>query len=275
MRLTLPFKPSRMTRGSVFEARQYPRTAFDGLIDPVLNVDWFVMRGPTFPAHPHAGFSAVTYLFAGSENGFDNCDSLGERHTILPGGLHWSRASRGLMHEETPLPGGKPVSGLQIFMNLPADRQADVPAAFPLTADEVVQTHGEGWHRRVAVNGVSIGTALEALPAPLRIAELSLAANYTHDEAIPAGWGGLLIVLEGAAVVDESQLLSTTEAIGFASEVNEALALQAGSSGARLAIIAGRQLNQPIHARGPLMLASEAQLDEAQRRVAALTIPRT
>ena len=273
MRLTLPFKPSRMTRGSVFEARQYRRTAFDGLIDPVLNVDWFVMRGPTFPAHPHAGFSAVTYLFADSENGFDNRDSLGEHHTILPGGLHWSRASRGLMHEETPLPGGKPVTGLQIFMNLPADRQTDPPAAFPLPADDVVLTYGEGWHRRVAVDGLSIGTAREALPAPVRIAELSLDAHTAIEEAIPAGWGGLLIVLEGAAMVDASQSLSNTEAIGFASEASAALAIQAGSAGARLAIIAGQQLHQLIHSRGPLMLASEAQLDEAQRRVASLTIP--
>ena len=95
IRFSAPYTPSAMTRGDVFAARQYPRQAFANLIDPVLNIDWFEMNGPTFPAHPHAGFSAVTYLFADSPNGFHNRDSLGEEHVIRPGGLHWSRAAKG------------------------------------------------------------------------------------------------------------------------------------------------------------------------------------
>src|SRR5712691_5523015 len=71
------YTPTQMRHGAAFSARQYPRQAFDNLIDPVLNVDWFEMSGPTFPPHPHAGSSAVTYLFADSPNGFINRDSMG------------------------------------------------------------------------------------------------------------------------------------------------------------------------------------------------------
>lgn len=85
------FTPAHMRHGAVFSARQYPRQAFGDLIDPVLNIDWFEMSAPTFPPHPHAGFSAVTYLFADSPNGFINRDSMGETQDIRPGGLHWSR----------------------------------------------------------------------------------------------------------------------------------------------------------------------------------------
>lgn len=42
---------------------------------------------PTFPPHPHAGFSAVTYLFLDSETGIANRDSLG--NSTLP--LHPTR----------------------------------------------------------------------------------------------------------------------------------------------------------------------------------------
>src|SRR5713101_5913774 len=49
------YTPTQMRHGAAFSARQYPRQAFDNLIDPVLNVDRFEMSGPTFPPHPHAG----------------------------------------------------------------------------------------------------------------------------------------------------------------------------------------------------------------------------
>ncbi|MBL9037658.1 MAG: pirin family protein, partial [Archangium sp.] len=43
-------------------------------IDPFLNVDHFTMSQPTFPPHPHAGFSAVTVLFEDSPGAFINRD---------------------------------------------------------------------------------------------------------------------------------------------------------------------------------------------------------
>jgi redox-sensitive bicupin YhaK (pirin superfamily) len=39
-------------------------------IDPFIQLDHFYMRAPIFPPHPHAGFSAVTYLFEDSEGRF-------------------------------------------------------------------------------------------------------------------------------------------------------------------------------------------------------------
>jgi hypothetical protein len=76
-------------------------------IDPFLGVDHAWISAPTFPPHPHAGFSAVSYLFLDSETGVDNRDSLGNHNLISPGGLHWTAASRGVMHEEFPAKTGK------------------------------------------------------------------------------------------------------------------------------------------------------------------------
>ena len=143
------------------------------------------------------------YLFADSPNGFINRDSLGEVQDIRPGGLHWSRASRGMMHEETPVPDAGPVHGLQIFINLPAASQADPAAAFPVPAAMVKSRSGTGWESRVAVDGTTLGEATQALPSPVRIEEISLNASATHDIDVPAGWGGILIVLEGSVSIGE------------------------------------------------------------------------
>ncbi len=265
------YTPTQMCHGAAFSARQYPRQAFDNLIDPVLNVDWFEMSGPTFPPHPHAGFSAVTYLFADSPNGFINRDSMGGVQEIRPGGLHWSRASRGMKHEEAPIPDAGPVQGLQIFINLPAASQADSAAAFPVPAAMVESRIGQGWESRIAVDGTTLGEAVQALPSPVRIEEISLDDLAAHDIQVPAGWGGIVIVLEGSVAVGDMPL-ARAQAIGFAADVDDRMRITAHRGSARLAVIGGTQLKQPVFASGPLMLASPTLLDEARRRVASLTL---
>lgn len=271
IRFSSVYTPTQMRHGAVFAARQYPRQAFGNLIDPVINIDWFEMNCPTFPPHPHAGFSAVTYLFADSPNGFINRDSLGDVQPIHPGGLHWSRASRGLMHEEFPVPDAGLVHGLQIFINLPAASQAAPAAAFSVPAAMVKILSGKGWESRVAVDGTTVGKTSGALPSPVRIEEISLAASAVRDIEVPAGWGGIVIVLEGAVSIGEVTL-APTQAIGFAADAGGQFQIATGADQARIAVVSGAQLKQPIYAQGPLMLASPEALDEARRRVASLSL---
>jgi redox-sensitive bicupin YhaK (pirin superfamily) len=261
-----------MRHSDAFSARQYPRQAFDNLIDPVLNIDWFEMAGPTFPPHPHAGFSAVTYVFGDSPNGFINRDSLGTVQDIKPGGLHWSRASRGIMHEETPVAGAGPARGLQIFVNLPAERQGDAAAAFSVPAEMVALASGEGWKSRIAVDGTALGNASDALPSPVRVEEITLDAGTDRKIDVPGGWGGILIVLEGALRIGD-QALAEAQAIGFAASETDQFDISAVNAPARIAIVSGAQLKQPVHAHGPLMLASQSALEEAFAYVRTLSIP--
>ena len=46
--------------GEGFTALHFSEEMFDGNMDPLLMVDDFVMTGPTFEPHLHAGISAVT-----------------------------------------------------------------------------------------------------------------------------------------------------------------------------------------------------------------------
>ncbi|MFK0090779.1 pirin family protein [Pseudomonas sp. NPDC090755] len=73
------------------------------LIDPFLGVDHAWMSGPTFPPHPHVGFSAVSYLFLDSETGINNRDDIGTQSLIRPGGLHWTAAGRVSLEEGAEL----------------------------------------------------------------------------------------------------------------------------------------------------------------------------
>jgi redox-sensitive bicupin YhaK (pirin superfamily) len=107
----------RMNHGSQFRAYGLHDNEPAALIDSFLGIDHARMSGATFPPHRHAGFSAVSYLFLDSETAIDNRDSLGNRTLILPGGLHWTAAGRGVVHEEVPVETGKTAHMLQIFVN--------------------------------------------------------------------------------------------------------------------------------------------------------------
>lgn len=64
----------RANQGSHFRA--YGLRGMAALIDHFLGVDHAWMSAPTFPPHPHTGFSAVSYLFLDSKTGINSRDSL-------------------------------------------------------------------------------------------------------------------------------------------------------------------------------------------------------
>jgi pirin-like protein len=73
-----------------------------GLASPVLVFDDFRVRKLPFSPHPHAGFSAVTYVLEDSQRGLRSRTSLGNDIVVGPGGIVWTQAGRGVIHEEAP-----------------------------------------------------------------------------------------------------------------------------------------------------------------------------
>ena len=191
----------RMNHGSQFRAFSLRGDMYAKPIDPFLGVDHAWISGPTFPPHPHAGFSAVSYLFLDSETGIDNEDSLGNRNLIQPGGLHWTAAGDGVVHEEVPAVTGKTVHMLQMFINLPANKQAEAPFVFSVETQDVPVVHLAGAKIRVPPQG------------PDRVIRL----------AAPNG-------------------------------------------NAKAVVFSGIPLNQPVHWRGPMALASANALTRAVTR---------
>lgn len=55
----------RANHGTHF--RTYALRGSTALIDPFIGIDHAWMSAPTFPPHPHASFSAVSYIFLDSE----------------------------------------------------------------------------------------------------------------------------------------------------------------------------------------------------------------
>jgi redox-sensitive bicupin YhaK (pirin superfamily) len=176
-----------MSDRSEFRAYSLGRHNFGDGIDPFIQLDHFCMRAPIFPPHPHAGFSAVTYLFEDSQGSFQNRDSLGDRALIHPGDLHWTQAGSGLMHEEVPSPPDTLCHGAQIFVNLAAKHKWSKPVALHLDSDQVPEyTIPTGGKVRVVV-GAAFGLESPIQPlTPVTLLDVTLPPQGKITHILPS-----------------------------------------------------------------------------------------
>jgi redox-sensitive bicupin YhaK (pirin superfamily) len=254
----------RMNRGSHFRAFGLHGNEM-GLVDPFLGVDHAWISGPTFPPHPHAGFSAVSYLFLDSETGIDNRDSLGNRNVIEPGGLHWTAAGRGIVHEEVPVETGKTVHMLQIFINLARAQQSAAPFALSLPPQDVPAAHLPGIKIRVPLGGYA---ALRSpLLPPTEVALLDISFDDKAEMTVPIEVGDDFFVMpiHGAITVDGQRFSGDELQLPAfpATTAKRSVTLQAKHGSAKVALFAGHPLRQPVFWQGSMAMASEQALAAA------------
>ena len=228
------------------------------LLDPFIMVDHFRMSESVFAPHPHAGFSAVTYLFDDSATAAISRDSLGGEHEILPGGLHWTLAGRGVIHDEFPAEPGREMHGLQVFVNLPAEQKLREPAVMRLAPEQMPRRQGPGW-RAVQVFG---GTDELALPWPAALAVVDLDAGAAFAPQVAAGEHGFALVIHG-----------TGQGSGLPLSPGRAISLPApgtvqvqAAEPLRLAVFTGRPLNEPQVRHAPFVMSNEGQIVDALQR---------
>jgi redox-sensitive bicupin YhaK (pirin superfamily) len=171
----------RANHGSHFQA--YGLRGVAALINPFLAVDHAWMSAPTFPPHPHAGFSAVSYVFLDSQTGIDNQDSIGTRNLIRPGGMHWTTAGRGVVHEEVPAEAGKTVHSLQIFVNLAADQRNIAPFPLILESQDVPVVQLPGVNVRVPAG--SFGEVRSPINPPTNVTILDISLDEGAELNVP------------------------------------------------------------------------------------------
>lgn len=234
-------------------------------LDPFLAFDHFEMAEPFFPPHPHAGFSAVTYMFPQSKNGFVNRDSRGERIEIRPGDLHWTAAGSGLMHEEIPIVRGAVCDGLQLFVNLPASRKWMNPEVLHLSEAEVPREVRAGVEARVVFGRHGALAAPLAIPTEATLLDVTLEPGATFEHPVPAGEARFAYVLEGRVTAgDPGQptLLRQGDAAGFAPE-GDTVRVSAAGGPAHLVIAGGRPLREPVVFHGPFCMTSREDIARA------------
>ena len=168
----LPYRERRMVGPFIFADLMGPEDLGPG-------------QGADVPPHPHIGLATVTYLFQGS---LVHRDSTGAVQAIVPGGVNWMTAGRGVAHSErTPddmRPLASSLAGLQTWVALPDGAEEDEASFQHAGAATIPQVTDGGAHIRLLV-GTAFG-ARSPVPgaSPLFHADVHLDAGARM--ALPA-----------------------------------------------------------------------------------------
>ena len=231
--------------------------------DPFLALmeDWFP-RG-VFGKHPHRGIETVTYVLEGRVDHYDN---QGHKGAILPGDAQWMTAGRGLIHNEIPAEGDT-VHSLQLWVNLPAADKMTEPRYQDLVGAAVPSRREPGAEIRV-FSGASGGvTASTKNFTPVTLVEFRLEPHAVVRQDLPADYHAFLVVLEGEGAVGENATAVVAGDVAWLTKGEGAAPSEtivtAGARPLRALLYAGRPLGEPVVARGPFVMNTEAEIEQA------------
>jgi redox-sensitive bicupin YhaK (pirin superfamily) len=231
-------------------------------ISPFVDLTEFVMSQPVFRPHPHAGFSAVTYMFEDSQGSFMNRWSKGGSELIGPGTLHWTQAGIGMMHEEIPTEPGIDCHGLQMFVKLAAADELTPPEAFHLDAKQVVEITSQPGARIRLLAGNAFGQqAGIAIRNNLVLLDVHLEAGTRIELQSPSAENAFLFIQNGTIVTGDTKL-DTHGAAVFAHD-GDHITVTATTKTSFL-FGTGLPINEPSYAQGPFIMSTRERLSEAR-----------
>lgn len=215
------------------------------LIDPFLGVDHAWMSGLAFPMHPHAGLSALTYVFLDSETGLANQDSLGNNIVIRPGGLHWIAATSRLMHVEVPAEKAKTVHFLQILVGLPTSIHGAKPFSLSLEPYDVPVVMMERAKVRVVLGKFDGVSSPIEVPNQITMLDIFLASDSAVRLHVPAGECCFVMPIYGVVSIDNEIYGISDLRLPVYAAINQPqiIEIEARNGSAKLIFFSG----QPIH----------------------------
>jgi redox-sensitive bicupin YhaK (pirin superfamily) len=235
------------------------------LMDPFLMADHYRMSQPTFGPHPHAGFSAVTYMFDDAETGFNNRDSLGDATEIRAGDNHWTVAGAGVVHDEVPIENGKLAHGLQIFVNLAARDKHMKPSSIHIDREAMPRIE-QASGARVKVgfgsydDGVQSFVAAKPLPTDVTLLDVAIDAGKSFRYPVASGVNAFALVVRGSVRIGDKSI-NEAQAIAFGREGGE-LEITANTD-SHIAVFLGKPLDEPVVRHGPFAMTNQADIERA------------
>ncbi len=235
-------------------------------LDPFLLLDEFGSDSPDdyiagFPDHPHRGFETVTYMLDGRMRHRDNQGNSG---LLGPGSIQWMTAGRGIVHSEMPEQEEGLMRGFQLWVNLPASDKMTEPRYQDIAASDIPEVElDDGVRVRVLsgqfddVTGPVAGVAVQ----PLYL-DIELSASASISPSLPENHTAFLYVFEGGAAVGKSSEKVQQHELAVLDEGGE-VPIVAGEHGARMILVAGRPLGEPVARYGPFVMNTQAEIQQA------------
>lgn len=238
-------------------------------LDPFLMLDEFGSSDARdyiagFPSHPHRGFETVTYMIEGH---MLHEDHLGNRGNLRNGGVQWMTAGRGIIHSEMPQQEEGTMRGFQLWLNLPAAEKMTEAGYRDIQPEDIPEMTLPGGRIKLIAGDLVIagervvGAVSNRSTQPV-YADLHLDPEGRATLPVPASHNALLYLYEGSASVAGKALpLSAASVLDDGDEVT----VTAGDTGARLLLIAGKPIGEPVVQYGPFVMNTREEIEQALR----------
>lgn len=212
-----------------------------------------------FPEHPHRGFETITYMKTGRMR---HRDHMGNEGVIGAGDVQWMTAGAGVLHSETPEQEEGLLHGFQIWLNLPAAEKMK-PAAYQeiASANIVEKSLTEGGLVRVIAGTVAINQQPARGPLPdISTKPVFLDVQLTANETVEITFDNqnpvLVYVYSGETNLIKSRQLGIYK-------TGKTLKLTGSLSGAKLLLLSGQPIKEPVKQYGPFVMNTVEEINHA------------
>lgn len=213
--------------------------------------------------HPHKGFETVTIVYQGE---VEHGDSTGRGGVIRKGDVQWMTAGNGILHKEFHsrdfTARGGAFEMVQLWVNLPARHKSAAPGYQGIGDAQIpaVELAGGAGRLRV-IAGAFDGHAGPARTfTPLDVWDLRLNAGKRIGLAPPDGQGVTVAVLSGSVAINGGPPLADAAVARLGGDGGFEVAAE---SAAKLLILSGVPINEPVAALGPFVMTTEAEVRQA------------
>ena len=239
--------------------------------DPFLMLDEFGTDNPQdyiagFPDHPHRGFETVTYMLDGH---MLHQDHMGNHGDLRSGDVQWMTAGRGIIHSEMPQQLEGRMRGFQLWLNLPAAEKMKPAAYRDIPAAEIPSRQFAGGCVKVIAGrfeyaGSHVDGPIQGCTTAPLFWDVHLDADSLFQSAVPATHNAFVYLYEGDAGVGSPLRALPRRSAGVLS-AGDAIEIRAGNSGARLVLLAGLPIGEPVVQHGPFVMNTREEIEQAIR----------
>ena len=171
------------------------------------------------------------------------------------------KAASGVIHSEMPQQTNGLMRGFQLWINLPAKEKMSDPAYQEYSKDKIPTVTENGGEIKV-ICGEYRGTRgpIDDPNTAVTYFDINLNSNGEITIPVPTDQVGFCYLYEGAASVAKENLQTHCLAV---LENGDSIRLVAGDAPARLILITGKPLGEPIVQYGPFVMNERQQIEQA------------
>jgi redox-sensitive bicupin YhaK (pirin superfamily) len=212
--------------------------------------------------HPHRGFETVTLALQGS---VEHRDSSGGGGVIGPGDIQWMTAGSGVVHDEFHSNEFSKTGGIfemvQLWVNLPREHKMTAPKYQSIKNNDVPKLRlSEETSLNVVAGEYENELGVCSTYSPINVYTIDIDSRDEFALELSEGTNTIVLNLEGDISINDTKL-SSSELLIFERE-GKKLDIKSNSK-AKVLVLNGEPIDEPIVAHGPFVMNTEDEIYKA------------